>query len=169
MNADDMMKEYDAVEEEEEDAQCTMIKMEESTGRKKFTTSSNASHQSPPSLPSSIKVKHSSNSHVSSSVPGLSSFLDMSMIEISPENQVTMVRKCVQKHMFSIWKFFHKEYHAHYSQDERAMCGFLLKNTNLQGNHDWWLEMQRVVIKTHTYVWNNAIKNMQTKFNGTKP
>ena len=26
--------------------------------------------------------------------------------------------------------------------------------------------MQRVVIKTHTDVWNNAIKNMQTKFKG---
>ena len=100
INADYMMKEYDAVEEEEEDAQCTMIKMEESTGRTKFTTSSNASHQNPPSLPSSIKVKHSSNSHVSSSVPGLSSFLDMSMTEIGTENQVTMVRKCVQKHIF---------------------------------------------------------------------
>jgi hypothetical protein len=34
MNADDMMKEYDAVDEEEEDAQWTIIKMEESTGRK---------------------------------------------------------------------------------------------------------------------------------------
>ena len=158
MNADDMMKECDAVEEQEEDAQWTTIKMEESTGRKKFTTSSYTSHQNPPSLPSTIKVKHSSNSHVSSSVPGLSSYLDMSMTKISPDNQVTMVRKCVQKHMFLIWKFYHKEYHAHYSQDERTMCGFLLKNTNLRGNHDWWLEMQRVVLKTHTDVWNNAIK-----------
>ena len=26
--------------------------------------------------------------------------------------------------------------------------------------------MQRVVIKTHTDVWNNAIKNMQRKFKG---
>ena len=100
-----MMKEHDAVEEEEEDAQWTTIKMEKSTGRKIFTTSSNTSHQNPPSLPSTIKVKHSSNSHVSSSVPGLSSYLDMSMTEISPDNQVTMVRKCVQKHMFSIWNF----------------------------------------------------------------
>ena len=46
------------------------------------------------------------------------------------------------------------------------MCGFLLKNTYLQGNHVWWLEMQRVVIKTHINVRNNAIKNMQTNFNG---
>ncbi len=61
----------------------------------------------------------------------------------------------------------HKEYHAHYSQDERTMlCGSLFKNTNLWGNHNWWLEMQRVVIKTHTDVWNNAIKNMQRKFKG---
>ena len=146
MNADDMMKEYDAVEE---DTQWTTIKMEESTRRKKFTTSSYTSHQNPPSLPSTIKVKHSSNSHVSSSVPGLSSFLDMSITKISPDNQVTMVRKCVQKHMFLIWKFYHKEYHAHYSQDERTMCGFLLKNTNLRGNHDWWLEMQSSNKDTH--------------------
>jgi hypothetical protein len=60
--------------------------------------------------------------------------------------------------------FTHKEYHAHYSQDERTTCGFLWKNNNLQGNHNWWLEMQRVVINAHTDVWNNAIKNMQTKF-----
>ena len=113
--------------------------------------------------PLSIEVKHPSNSHVSSSVPGLSSYLDMSMTEISPENQVTMVRKCVQKHMFSIWKFYHKENHAHDSQDERTICGFLLKNTNLRGNHNWWLEMQKVVIKTHTDVRSNAIICMQTK------
>jgi uncharacterized protein Veg len=140
--------------------------LKKKNGRKKFTTSSHTSHQNPPSLPSSIKVKHSSNSHVSSSFPGQSSYLDMSMTEISPENQVTMVRKCVQKHMFSIRKFYRKEYNAHYSQDERTMCRFLLKNTYLQGNHDWWLEMQRVVIKTHTDVWKNAIKKMQTKFKG---
>ena len=36
MNADDMMKEYDAVEEEEEDAQwTTRIKIKESTKKKK--------------------------------------------------------------------------------------------------------------------------------------
>jgi hypothetical protein len=68
--------------------------------------------------------------------------------------------------MFLIWKFYHKEYNAHYSQDERTMCSFLLKNTYLQGNHNCWLEMRQVVIKTNTNVWNNAIKNMQTKFKG---
>ena len=41
-----------------------------------------------------------------------------------------------------------------------------MKNTNLRGNHDWQLKMQRVVIKTHADVQNNAIKNMQTKFKG---
>jgi hypothetical protein len=68
--------------------------------------------------------------------------------------------------MFSTWKSYHKEYHAHCSQDERTMCSFLLKNTYLRGNHNWWLEMQRVVIKTQKDVWNNATKNMQTKFKG---
>ena len=48
MNANDMMKEYDAVEEQEEDAQWTTIKLGEKTGRKKFTTSSDTSHQNPP-------------------------------------------------------------------------------------------------------------------------
>ena len=55
---------------------------------------------------------------------------------------------------------------AHYSEDKRTLCGFLLKNTYLQGNHNCWLEMQRVVIKTHTDVQNNAIKSMQTKLKG---
>jgi hypothetical protein len=149
--------------------QQTPIKMDDCTGMKKYRTSSytsKTSHQNPPSLPSNIKLKHSSNSHVSLSVPGLSSYLDMSVTKIHPENQVTLVRKCVQKHMFLIWKFYHKEYHAHYIQGERTMCRFLLKNTNLQGNHNWWLEMQRVVIKTHTNIWNNAIKNIQTKIKG---
>jgi hypothetical protein len=106
----------------------------------KSSYTSNTSHQNPPSLPSNNKVKYSSNSHVSS-VPGLSRYLDMSMTKISPDKQVTMLRKTVQKHMFSIWKCCHKENHAHYSQDERTICGFLLKNTYLQGNHTWWLEM----------------------------
>ena len=48
MNADDMMKEYDAVEEQEEDAQWTTIKLGEKTMMKKFTTSSDTSHQNPP-------------------------------------------------------------------------------------------------------------------------
>jgi hypothetical protein len=90
MNADDMMKEYDAVEEEEEDAKWTTIKMEESTGRTKFTTSSNTSHQNPPSLRSSIKVKHSSNSLIISSRAE-----QLSGHEHDRENHVTMVRKCV--------------------------------------------------------------------------
>jgi hypothetical protein len=46
------------------------------------------------------------------------------------------------------------------------MCGFQLKKTNLKGNHNWWLEMQRVVIKTPTDVWNYAMKNIHTKFKG---
>jgi uncharacterized protein YkwD len=86
------------VEEEEEDAQWTTIKMEEITVRRKNTTSSytsKTSHQNSPALPSSIKVKQTSNSHVSSSVSGLSSYLDMSMTKIRPENQVILVRKCV--------------------------------------------------------------------------
>jgi hypothetical protein len=40
-------------------------------------------YQNPPSFPSTIKVMKASNSHVTSSFPGLSSTLDMSMTEIS--------------------------------------------------------------------------------------
>jgi hypothetical protein len=40
-------------------------------------------YQNPPSLPSTIKVMKASDSHVTSSVSGLSSIRDMSMTEIS--------------------------------------------------------------------------------------
>jgi hypothetical protein len=114
--------------------------------------------QNPPSLPSTIKVKHSSNSHVSSPVPGLSSYLDMSMTEISPDIQSHNGEEmCLKTYALNMEVLPQKEYHAHSSQDERNMCGFLSKSTNLRGNHDWWLEMQRVVIMTHTDVQNNVI------------
>jgi hypothetical protein len=121
----------------------------------------------PPSglVPSSIKVKKSSDSLVTSSTPGLTSTMDMSMTEISAEDQILIVRSCVKK-VFSIWKFYVREYHSQYSRDEKTMCGFIMKQTNIRGDHNWWLEMRRVVVKTHTDLRNNAIKNMQTKFKG---
>jgi hypothetical protein len=60
-------------------------------------------YQNPPSLPSTIKVMKASNRHVTCSVSGLSSIMDMSMMEISKENQVLMVKGCIKKHVFSIW------------------------------------------------------------------
>ena len=107
-----------------------------------------------------------SNSHVTSSIPGLSSIMDMSMTEISEENQRLMVRGCIKNHVFSVWKFYQKDFHSHFSEDEKTMCGFIMKHTNIRGTQNWWLGMQRVVVKTHTDLCNNAIKNMQIKFKG---
>jgi hypothetical protein len=123
-------------------------------------------YQNPPSLPSTIKVKKSSDSHVTSSIPGLSSLMDMSMTEISEENQLLMVKGCIKKHVFSIWKFYQKDFHAHFSEDEKTMCGFIMKHTNIRGSQNWWFGMRRIVVKTHTDLRNNAIKNMQMKFKG---
>jgi hypothetical protein len=41
-----------------------------------------------------------------------------------------------------------------------------MKHTNIRGTENWWLGMRRIVVKTHTDLRNNAIKNMQTKFKG---
>ena len=41
-----------------------------------------------------------------------------------------------------------------------------MKHTNIRGTENWWLGMQRIVVKTHTDLRNNAIKNMQMKFKG---
>ena len=60
--------------------------LERNPGRTKQDT-----YQNPPSLPSSIKVSKSRDSQVTSSVPELSSLMDMSMTEISEENQISMV------------------------------------------------------------------------------
>ena len=123
-------------------------------------------YQNPPSLPSSIKVSKSSDSQVTSSVPGLSSLMDMSMTEISEENQISMVKGCIKRHVFSIWKFYQRDFHGSFSEDQKTMCGFIMKHTNIRGTENWWLGMRRIVVKTHTDLRNNAIKNMQTKFKG---
>ena len=123
-------------------------------------------YQNPSSLPSTIKVMKASDSHVTSSIPGLSSIMDMSMTEISEENQRLMVRGCIKNHVFSVWKFYQKDFHSHFSEDEKTMCGFIMKHTNIRGTQNWWLGMRRIVVKTHTDLRNNAIKNMQIKFKG---
>ncbi len=123
-------------------------------------------YQNPPSLPLSIKVSKSSNSQVTSSVVGLSSLMDMSMTEISEENQISMVKGCIKQHVFSTWKFYQRDFHGSFSEDQKTMCGFIMKHTNIQGTENWWLGMRRIVDKTHTDLCNNAIKDMQTKFKG---
>jgi hypothetical protein len=81
-------------------------------------------NQNPPSLPSTIKVmKATSHSHVTSSVPGLSSIMDMSMTEISGENQVLMVKGCIKNHVFSIRKYYQKDFHSHLKKMTKQCVG----------------------------------------------
>jgi hypothetical protein len=117
-------------------------------------------HQNPPSLPSTIKVMKASNSHATSSVPGLSSIMDMRMSKISEENQVLMVKGCKKAHVF-MWKFYQKDLNSHFNKDDKTMCGLIMKHTTIRGTQNWWLGMQRIVVKTHIDLCNNAIKNMQ--------
>jgi hypothetical protein len=106
-----------------------------------------------------LKSSKASISHVTSSFPGLSSIMDMSMTEISEKNQVLTVKGCIITHMFSIWKFYQK--------DDKTICGFIMKHTNRRGGtQNRWLGMQRILVKTHTDLCNNTIKNKQIKFKG---
>ena len=105
-------------------------------------------------------------SHVTSSIPGLSSIMDMSMTEISDENQVLMVKGYIQKHVFSMWMFYQKDYHSHFGKDDKTMYGFIMKHANIRGTQNWWLGMRRIVVQTQTDLRNNAIKKMQIKFKG---
>jgi hypothetical protein len=126
----------------------------------------NTTQPYPYEVPSSIKVRKTTDSQVTTSIPGLSTMLDMSMTEIEAETHRNLVKSCVRKNMFSIWKFYNKASDSHYSQDEKTWCGYLLKYTKIQGDECWWVEIRKLVVKTHTDMRNNAIKNMQTKFKG---
>jgi hypothetical protein len=78
--------------------------------------------------------------HVTSSIPGLSSNVDMSMTGISEENQVLMVKGCIKKHMFSMWKFNQKDFHFHFCNDDKTICEFIMKHTNIRGTQNCGLE-----------------------------
>lgn len=131
------------------------------------TSHNNSKDKQPASLPTSINFKGgSSESQVSSSIPGLSSIMDMSFSEISEENLITMVKNCVKQNIFPIWKFYHKDYHGKYSQSEKTMCGRLMSHMKLTAGEDWWLQIRKVVVKTHTDHRNNCIKAMSIKFRG---
>jgi hypothetical protein len=80
-------------------------------------------YQNSPSLPLSIKVSKSRDSQVTSSVPGLSSFMDMSMTEILEENQISMVKGCIKRHVFSIWKFYQRDFHGSFSENQKQCVG----------------------------------------------
>ena len=73
----------------------------------------------PNSLPSSIKqVKTSNGSQVTSSVPGLGSFHDMSMTEMSDEFQISVVKACVKKCLFHTWKFYQPDFQGKIDETE---------------------------------------------------
>jgi hypothetical protein len=121
----------------------------------------------PYQVPSSIKVlRKTTDSQVTSSIPGLSSILDMSMTEIEADTHKNHIKSCVRKRMFPIWKFYNKAFDSHYSLDEKTWCGFLMKYTKITGDESWWVEIRKLVVKTHTDMRNNVIKNMQAKFKG---
>ena len=88
------------------------------------------------------------------------------MTEISEENQISMVKGGIKQHVFSIWEFYQKDFHGSFSKDDKTMCGFIMKHTNIRGTQNWWLGMRRIIVKTHKDLCNNAIKNMQTKSKG---
>ena len=121
----------------------------------------------PNSLPSSIKqVKTSNGSQVTSSVPGLGSFHDMSMIEMSDEFQISVVKTCVKKYLFHTWKFYQPDFQGKFDETEGTMCGFIMKRTGCKGAPTWWWSMRRIVVATLTLCRNNVIKNMGLKFKG---
>jgi hypothetical protein len=83
-----------------------------------------------------------------------------------------MVKGCMKKHVFSLWKLYQKDFHSYFSEDDKTMCGFIMKHTNIriqtyeEPKTGWWFGMRRIVVKTHTDLCNNANKNMQIKFKG---
>lgn len=136
----------------------------EAEAKKMKYTHPNSVH--PNSVPSSIKVKTSSGSQVTSSVPGLSSFHDMSMTEMSEEFQISVVKTCVKKYLFHTWKFYQPDFQEKFDESEGTMCGFIMKRTGCKGDPTWWFSMRKIVVATLTLCRNNAIKNMGMKFKG---
>jgi hypothetical protein len=121
------------------------------------------------SLPTTIKVKESDESQMSSSIPGLGSSTDMSMNAMTREQEITLVKLCVTTKMFSIWKFFSKDGDGQFTHDPAEMCGFLIHNTpqtKTPKNERWWLEMRTHVTPTLTNHRNNVIKSCMNKFKG---
>lgn len=162
----EMLGDMDDLEDEhQEDQQFTAKEYAMRLKHTKHTTSHN---HMPPPVPSSIKVKNrnSNDSQGLSTVPGLTVSMDMSMTELTADQQLSLVKTCVKNNVFSKFKFYDREYDAAYNTDPDTLCGFVLKHTNIRGDRNWWVEMKRHVVKTHTDLRNNAIKNMQTKFKG---
>ena len=143
------------------------IKQEKPWGATSTATSNPSNNHYPPAT---INIAETTaGSQLSSSIPGLNSIIDMSMTEIEADSHISLVKTCVKKKMFSYWKFYDKNNDNQYSMDEGTMCGFIIKHTGIEPkkcNKDWWVEMRKTVLKTHTDLRNNAIKTLQIKFKG---
>ena len=144
------------------------IKEEKTWGGATSTGTPHSSDQLYP--PRTINVAETTaDSQLSSSIPGLHSIIDMSMTDIEATSHISLVKTCVKKLMFSYWKFYDKNNDNQYSKDEGTMCGFIIKHTGIDPrkcNKDWWVEMRKTAVKTHTDLRNNAIKTLQIKFKG---
>ena len=66
-----------------------------------------------------------------------------------------------------LWQ--NNDYYQYSLVDEGTMCGFVIKHTSIDPkicDKHWWVEMRKLVLKTHTDLRSNAIKTMQMKFKG---
>ena len=124
----------------------------------------------PNSMPTTIKVnKSGERSQMSSSIPGLGSSMDMSMNAMTEEQEIALVKLCDKTKMFSFWKFYSRDGDGKFTHNEREMCGFLIRNTpetKTPKNEEWWLKMQKHVVKAITDHRNNVIKSVMIKLKG---
>ena len=117
-------------------------------------------------MPTSINFKRDTDSQVSSSsTPALSSInVDMSLTETDKDDELDTIKSHVKKYVFRIWKFYHKEPHSEYSDNEQTMCGLLMKSMKKAKPESWWLEVRKTVVTALTNQRNNCIKSMSMKY-----
>ena len=107
----------------------------------------------PNSMPTTIKVNKSEESQMSSSILGLGSSMDMSMNIMMEEQEITLVKLCVNTKMFSFWKFYNRDGDGQFTRNEKKMCGFLIRitpETKTPKTEEWWLRMWTHVVKALT-------------------
>jgi hypothetical protein len=118
-------------------------------------------------MPTSINFKKDTDSLVSSSTPGLSSIaVDMSMTETQKDEELDAIKRHVKRSVFRIWKFYHKDPHSKYSDNERTMCGLLMKCMKKKEPESWWKEIRGFAVTALTNQRNNCIKSINTKYKG---
>lgn len=116
-------------------------------------------------LPTSINFKTDTDSQVSYSTPALSSIaVDMSMTETQMEDELDSIKKHVKRSVFRFWKFYHKNPHSQYSDNEQTMCGLIMKCMRKKEPESWWLEIRKTAVTALTNQRNNCIKSMNTKY-----